>query len=799
MAMDSYQSVWLATLMSVVALAASGGCTTAVPQTSGDPAPLDQLASAVKCLSGAGEDEATRDRHADDELLASLVGEPNWIHSVPSSAGEEPPYRWVYPAFEGLLLEHYVGPKDLAVHLGNADPVVSANAAIGLARLGDPSVAGVLSAAAGNMRLPPRLRSAAVETLGQIPDSVALLEGLVDQENGRADRTGGGYSPTVHAELVRVLGTQARAGDEPRLTQALSASADDVVLAALEVWQEAPVTLFPQEGLALLDHPDPRIRARLPAVLAQHPASDTLLRLTAALADPDLRVRAAAIRALGVLGDEQAVAKLKPLLTEGVEAERAAAVEALADLGQAELVAAAAGDKAWRVRLVVAEVFARLPGKPNTGLARKLLDDSSGEVQLRTVESIRIWPASSTEPLFLEALEGGSYRSQKLAAESLAESWPELGPRLRTFPFGRPPEVRAPVIAELRRTYVQRGRSTESQAEKPLRAEAAFSSEQLISVAASILALQSPRIDAGGRQEALTNLRRHRADLADMLEYLVKHRGVVLPEIVYSTVLAESAPEFAELEQFRRDDVLARRNASQQLAQDLGARRPGPLFLRRLADVAATETDGVVWQNLLTAISRSDDEPAFRLAYAALCHESSGVRLAACEHLGRYPRPEHATALLAVLDDSSVSVACAAMEALGKCGGDVNCEPIVQLLGSRNEDLQIAAAIVLTRFHRSEGPAALERLAYSHDERTRIRVAQAMGELALSEFASTLLRLLDDRHGVQLAALESLAAVADCPEAEAPGLHQGDQIRAWRHWASRRTVTARTTSQTPGI
>ncbi len=798
MAIYSFQSARLAILAGAVFLAPIGGCTTAVPKTSDDPPPLDQLTSAVAALS-KGDGGASRDRQARDAALAALLAEPNWIHSVPTLEGEEASCRWIYPAFEAFLSEEDVSPKDLRGRLKSADPVVAANAAIGLGRLGDPSVADALADTAENMRLPPRVRSAAVETLGRIPDSAALLQGLVDRESARANRPGGGYSPTVHAELIRVLGTQTRAGDEPRLAQALSASADDVLFAALEVWREAPATLFPQEGLTLLDHPDPRVRARLPAVLVRHPASDTLPRLIAALADPDLRVRTAAIRALGILGDEQAVATLKPLLADGVEAERAAAVEALADLGQAELVAAAAGDEAWRVRLVVAEVFARLPGEPNTGLARKLLDDSSGEVQLRTVESIRVWPASSAEPLLLDALERGSYRSQKLAAESLTESWPELGPRLRTFPFGRPPEVRVRATAELRQAYVQRDRSLESQADKPLRAEPAFSSEQLISVAASILALQSPETDAPGREQALTNLRRHQADLVGILEYLVEHRGVVVPEIVYTTVLAELAPGFATVEQLRRDDVLTRRSAAQELVHDLGGRRPGTLLLRRLANVAATETDGAVWQNLLAAISRSDEEPAFRLAYAALCHESSGVRLAACEHLGRYPRPEHAAALLAVLDDGSASVACAAMEALGKCGGDVDCEPMVQLLGSRNEDLQIAAAIVLTRFHRSEGPAALERLAYSHDERTRIRVAQAMGELALPEFAPALLRLLDDRHGVRLAALDSLAAVADCPEAEAPGLHQQDQIHAWRKWASHRVVTARATSQTPGL
>jgi HEAT repeat protein len=69
------------------------------------------------------------------------------------------------------------------------------------------------------------------------------------------------------------------------------------------------------------------------------------------------------------------------------------------------------------------------------------------------------------------------------------------------------------------------------------------------------------------------------------------------------------------------------------------------------------------------------------------------------------------------------------------------------------------------------------------NEQTRLLVAQAMGELGQPEFAPALIRLLDDRHGIRLAAQQSLSKVAECKEAEVPGLLESEQIEAWRRWA----------------
>ncbi len=770
----------------VLLIAAGFGCTSTVPQFHGSRVALDRIREPLSSESvGGGESSADGSVAPDhDAALTSALAQPHWIRSVRSPGGKESTWRWVYPAVDALLAETPACQPELQSHLKATDPIVAANAAIALARSGDRNVAGALAAAAGNAQLAPPVRYAAAETLGRIPSAMALVQQLVDKEAARADRPGTGYSPAVHGELIRSLGNQARPADEPRLISALSASADEVKLAALDVWQQTSGDTFPEQGLSLLNHPDPRIRARVLPILARHPSGDTLDRLASSLRDPDLNVRSAAICAFGLLGDERAVPRLERILERGVEAERIAAIRALADLRRADSVAVGGRDKEWRVRLAVAEVLPDLPGQPDIALAKMLLDDASGEVQYQTVAAIRDWPPAIAEPLLLEALEKCAYRSQKLAADSLAATWPEGRPLLEAFPFGQPPGASGPALAQIRQAYAQRCIPPGEEVGGAAPRETTFSTEDLASVRTSLQLLQTGGGDAGRRAEALANLRRFDSALLDMVEYLADRRGIALPECIYGELLADRLPELATVEQLGEGDIHVRRQAARQLAEGFAGRPPRAILIHRLAELAASETDVVVWQYLLTAIAEEENEPAFRLVYAATCHESAGIRQSACEHLGRHPRPEHAAVLLATLEDASEPVVCAAVEALGHCGGNFDPAPIVRLLGSHNETVQVAAAVTLARLDRPEGSAALERLACSDNDRTRLRVAQVMGQVGLAEFAPTLIRLLNDRHGIRLAALNSLPEVAKCPEAGMPGLNEHDRVEAWRRWAA---------------
>ena len=746
-------------------------------QASPEPPPSHDTSSAAPEDPGKAASE--------DELLDALRL-PHWSRSVQPPDGGQPAYRWVYPILEDMLSETEVHPRNLQVHLDSPEPIVAANAAIVLLRTGDSSAAEQLAEAADSRKLDVEVRCAAAETLGQVPSAIPLLQELIDEEIRRhlldkeAGRSHGAYSPDFHAELIRTLGRLVHPADESRLASALSAENADVKLAALDVWQQASGGTFPERGFALRNDSDPRIRAEVLAVLALHPTVDTLDRLTQALNDPDLRVRTAAIRALGTLGDKRAVNTLETLVAEGVEGERIAAISALAELGQTDVILGAGRDKSWRVRLEVARILPDLPGDPDSQLAKEFLEDASGEVQHQTVAAIRNWPPAIAEPLLLDALEKCPYRSQKLAAESLAKTWPEGQTLLEAFPFGQSASVRAPALAKIRQAHAEREIVPQKRTTEP---EIAFSDEQLAVVVASLRTLLAAKADTQEYSEALASLRTVGPNLIDVLEYLVEQRGIVLPDCVFETLAAERS-DFAIVEKLHRNDVQSRRGAARQLAEDFARiHRLSPLLIRRIADLAVAETDAAVWQYLLAALKDQGDSQTFRLVYTAVGHPSSGVRQAACEHLRRHPHRQHADVLLATLNDASVPVVCAALEALGVCGADIAPAPILSLLISQSDSVQIATAVTLTRLGSSEGPAALERLAYSRSEQTRLRVAQVMGELALPEFAPTLVRLLDDRHGIRLAALNSLPALAECEAAEAPGLRESDRIEAWRKWA----------------
>lgn len=774
----------------VVALAITG-CSTPVTCPDSDLISLEKLEPSQPTAhdeskargSRGGGFEAPPATPPDEELL-DILAQPHWIRSVSIAGQEEPQYRWIYPALEERLLPDATSRHELQSQLRSPEPIVSANAAIGLLRTGYLEVGAPLARAVGSRALDMKVRCAAAEALGSAADAVVLLQQLVDEESNRPRSL---YSPSVHAELIRALGRQVPAAESPRVAAALAAREDEVKIAALAAWHESVGAAFPDQGLALRNHRDPTIRTMVLSVLARNPSNETLNHLTFALSDPELQVRTAAIQAMGTLGDTRAVATLEPLMVDGVVGERIAVVKALADLGQTEAAIGAVDDKSWRVRLALAEALPTLPGGPDPDVAKRLLDDPSAEVQYQAVTAIENWPPAIAEPLLLRTLQQGTYRSQELAAESLAKTWPEGRVLLEAFPVGQPPKLRDKALAEIRKAYADRQVETE----RPRRSqETSISPERLVPVVSALQTLQSTSDQTREHAEAVASLRRVGPGLAEVLEYLVDRQGIVVPSAAFG-VLADQIPDFALVERLRQEDVQTRRDAAKQLAQAPARHRFSSLLIHRLADLAVTETDAVVWQYLLSALADRSDGQTFRLAYAATSHDSSGIRQAACEYLRRHPDPQHEAVLTATLNDASVPVVCAAVEALGLCGGNVDPAPVLQLLNSQSESVRISASTALVRLGRPEGAAALERLAHSHDNQTRLRVAQVMGELGLSEFAPTLIRMLDDRHGIRLAALNSLPKVADCEEAANFDLHESQRVAAWRRWAGRENTTTR--------
>ena len=148
---------------------------------------------------------------------------------------------------------------------------------------------------------------------------------------------------------------------------------------------------------------------------------------------------------------------------------------------------------------------------------------------------------------------------------------------------------------------------------------------------------------------------------------------------------------------------------------------------------------------------------------------SAEVRRRACEHLAAHPDPAHVPVLIPALEDKDHAVVCAAARALAATGKMPDTKPLRNLLGSTNEDMQLEAALALTRLGDPSGKPALERLAYSRDPVVRAKTAQAMGDFPDPAFTATLIHLLNDNQTVARAALISLPKVVGEDVAQAPG------------------------------
>jgi HEAT repeat protein len=117
-------------------------------------------------------------------------------------------------------------------------------------------------------------------------------------------------------------------------------------------------------------------------------------------------------------------------------------------------------------------------------------------------------------------------------------------------------------------------------------------------------------------------------------------------------------------------------------------------------------------------------------------------------------------------------------------------KPLHTLLNSTNEDIQLEAALALTRLGDASGKPALERLAYGRDPAVRAKTAQTMGEFPDPAFTAVLIYLLNDNITVARAALNSLSKVVGEDVAQAPGQAPAtttEQMLRWKHWHERQS------------
>lgn len=697
--------------------------------------------------------------------------------------------RWRYPDLDDLVAGPEARRPDLRAALGDRDAIVATNAAIGLARLGDASGNRQLAEGVRTSKLKLPIRLAAAEALGRIaePSPVESLQGLIDQYGRRGDSGQDDSThpiPELHAELIRGLAQHVDPADDPRFLEALRSPAAGVRREALRAWSAGRHGTLPVEAVDLRADPDPRVRAVALACLARRHHAEAQQHLIVALDDCDLQVRIAAVAALGTLGGSEARQALEPLLDDPGELIRAGAVAALAASGARQAVLEAAGDKSWRVRLEVARALAHHPQPAAAAMAGQLIEDPSSAVRRETIASVAGWPREQAGPILLAALDKAGYATRKKAAEQLAAFWPPAA----EFPVDGPAERRAEVLARAGPEVLA------AVAVEP--SMPSVSPQTIAYVEGLVRALSDPGVPEPARRQSIALLRTLGPELVAALEQLAVDRGVGLPEALYRDVLPECAPIFRVLDGLASEDVAVRRRAAQELAKLAQHHPMGRLAAARLASLALAETDQLVWQSVLDAIAEESGEPTSRLACAAIRHPSPEVRRRACEHLAAhwgFDR-DHTTVLLQTLQDENPLVVRAAVRALAAPGRIDDTEPIKRLLLTTDDLVRLEAATALCRLGDPSGPAALERLSYSGNDAVRREVAVAMGEIADPSFTPSLVRLLDDQHGIRTAALDALPKVVghDLAETVSPSsASRAEQIEIWKRWYRHEQDTAR--------
>ncbi|MGA2060311.1 MAG: HEAT repeat domain-containing protein [Thermoguttaceae bacterium] len=713
-----------------------------------------------------------------------------WIRTVDSGAE----FHWHYPKLEDILARPSNRQPDFRALLSDADPIVAVNSALVLARAGDGAGRERLIDAVRSPELPLPARCAAVEALANLKESQAVdsLKDLLDQYGRFGKEVKAPYISELHAELIRGSARHVDPAGNSAFIEALRSPAADVRLEALKAYAASPEKTLPIEAVDLRTDGDWRIRAAALEAIASRRHPQAADYLSSGLTDGDARVRQSAIASLGILGTTEALATLQKMLKDPNDAVRAQAVSALAAAKVEGPVIDAAADQSWRVRRKAADALALFPDQKAESAAQRLLDDGSSEVQLAAVRAIEAWPLERSGPILLAAMSKPAFITRKTAAEELIVKWPAA----KEFPLEGPPERRAEVLNKLNQAF--RGQFSTALGDCPdfrgHRAEGMVGENGTVPFGLPLKKAspeQVAEVERLLREMNLKALADYGPALVDALEQLHFDRKQLLPEEIYRDVLSKYGHVYAALDQLASADLAERRRAAEELAELSGKQPPGRLAIARLSQLVAKEQDALVWQSAMQAISDDPSQPAIDLAYTAIGNVSAEVRRRACEHLAAHPDPAHVPVLIPALEDKDHAVICAAARALAATGNMSDTKPLRNLLGSMNEDIQLEAALALTRLGDQSGKPALERLAYSRDPAVRARTAQAMGDFPDTAFTATLIHLLNDTQTVARAALSSLPKVVGEDVAQTPGQAPAtstEQILRWKHWHERQSA-----------
>jgi len=736
-----------------------------------------------------------------------LTGE--WVLAVPDARRLQDPTmpRLVNPTLEPIYNQVGQNRLNLLPALEHPEAVARANAAIGLGRWGDGRALKPLVEAVEKVELKLAQREAAAEALGWLvkPSPVAALRNLHDRY-GRCDPSNiANYSPELHAALIRALGRHVDAATDPRFDEAVRAPSLEARREALAAWSRTAQAELSPGVVDLRADPNPQVRAAAVGMLLakRHPRALEFARN--AIKDYELDVKVAAVVGLGRHGGPEAVAELERVLLHEGELLRSEAVLALDALGARDRVFASSDDKAWRVRVSVAQSLGNHPDAQGMALARRYLSDPSGEVRKATITAIERWPTPLAGPVLLSAMHEPTLETRRLAGEQLTRRWP----RAQEFSSDMPQDRREALVAEFESEWdrefgaVNHAALLAASQGPPPSTALAITVERLDRLEQVVVSIDRAAVPGTSPlpAQSLLAFDSFGGDLVDALERLLLERGTPISESIYHQVLTSKGPAFAALDALLATDVNDRRQAADRLAA-LSEEAPlRPLVAARIAQLGRREADGLVCRGLFAAVATDSSGLSAEMALAGLSHLSPEVRRMACEHLGKHPDVRYAPPLVMALADPHVGVSLAAVKSLGHPGLVADPAPVERLLMSRDTNIRFESSRTLYLNHRTNGTAAFERLAHDIDPENRRRAVAYMGETGDRVFLPTLIAALDDPTlGVRKTTVDALVALMGTDISKRPGEllpALAERSAMWRTWYERQRSTPASIADTP--
>ncbi len=624
---------------------------------------------------------------------ATGLGASVWTRRLAGDKEAPSEFRWRYPSLDSLLGTPEDAAPDWEALAEDPHPVVAANAAMAMVRLGRDAPSAGLIAAVADPTLPFEMRCAAAESLGVIrtPEATDAIRELIGRYGDYTPKGRSGYLGELHAELVRGLAERVDPCRDEMVLAAMRSPRPEVRLEAVSAAAASEPGPLPRAVVDARLDGQAEVRAAAIRAIVRHGHPKMLEYAGRALKDTARGPREAAIEALGNLADSESLSLLEKVMTEGGELDRVATVAAFASRGAKGSLFSASKDQSARVRLAVARGLAGFPGPEAESVARRLLSDPSGQVRAAAVAAVADWPLRRSGPILLDAMALRTTEARHLAASRLADEWPAA----LEFPVDADANERAAALALLRARYAK---------------------------------------EVGFPEESLT----------------VREQASGAPSERETAAVAELASADGDI----------RRRAARTLAA-LAVENPlHPASITRLVEITVGEDDPLLWQSVLEAVSKDGSAGAARLATAALGHPKAEVRRRACLYLTTHPDAVETRHLVEPLRDESIPVAMAAVGAVG-ARGPVSDPAVLaaleSLLGGSDEMLRAAAAAVLASWDVPGGIRGLERAALSEAPSVRQKAAEAMGLTADPVFLPHLIRLLDDRQHVRVAALGALS------------------------------------------